>query len=151
MLYVLNSQWIISNVITNFPIAAVFWQDYGSLTTECVSGDWFGEVRKEELVDLKQEPDDVCFLLYPIYNKKILFRSLATCEFSFDSYHTQPFYGPFSGTTGVSRCQKRTSGLYGAGKINRGIHIDHPDWRHSIWTNQCPPPPLFFEQLQLLF
>jgi len=29
--------------------------------------------------------------------------------------HTQPFYGPFTGTTRVSsRCQKRTSGLYGA-------------------------------------
>ena len=26
----------------------------------------------------------------------------------------QPFYGPFSGTPRVSRCQKRTSGLYGA-------------------------------------
>jgi len=26
----------------------------------------------------------------------------------------QPFYCPFSGTTWVSRCQKRTSGLYGA-------------------------------------
>ena len=33
------------------------------------------------------------------------------------SHHThtpQPFYGPFSGTTRVSWCQKRTSGLYGA-------------------------------------
>ena len=28
--------------------------------------------------------------------------------------HTQTFYGPFSMTTQVSRCQKRTSGLYGA-------------------------------------
>jgi len=28
--------------------------------------------------------------------------------------HTKPLYGPFSGTTWVSRCQKRTSGLYGA-------------------------------------
>jgi len=29
--------------------------------------------------------------------------------------HTpQPFYHPFSGTTPVSQCQKRTSGLYGA-------------------------------------
>jgi len=27
--------------------------------------------------------------------------------------HTRPFYGPFSGTTRVSRCQKRTYGLYG--------------------------------------
>jgi len=26
----------------------------------------------------------------------------------------QPFYRPFSGTTWVSQCQKRTSGLYGA-------------------------------------
>ena len=25
-----------------------------------------------------------------------------------------PFYGPFSGTTHVSRCQKKTSGLHGA-------------------------------------
>ena len=28
----------------------------------------------------------------------------------------QPFYGPFFGTTRVSRCQKRTSGLCGAGE-----------------------------------
>jgi len=29
-----------------------------------------------------------------------------------EHHTTQPFYGPFSGTTWVSRCQKRTSGLY---------------------------------------
>jgi len=30
-------------------------------------------------------------------------------------FHTpQPFYSPFSGTTRVSQCQKKTSGLYGA-------------------------------------
>ena len=41
----------------------------------------------------------------------------------------QPFYGPFSGTTRVSRCQKRTSELLDfmvQGKINRGRHTDHP-------------------------
>ena len=27
------------------------------------------------------------------------------------------------------------------GKINRGRHTDHPAGRHSIRTNQCPPPP----------
>jgi len=32
----------------------------GSCTTECVSEDWFGEVREVDLADLKQEPDDVC-------------------------------------------------------------------------------------------
>jgi len=26
------------------------------------------------------------------------------------------------------------------GKINRGRHTDHPAGRHSIRTNQCPPP-----------
>ena len=26
------------------------------------------------------------------------------------------------------------------GKINRGRHIDHPFGRHTIRTNQCPPP-----------
>jgi len=27
------------------------------------------------------------------------------------------------------------------GKTNRGRHTDHPAGRHSIRTNQCPPPP----------
>jgi len=40
------------------------------------------------------------------------FHSIWTC-FTQDTT-TQPFYGPFSRTTRVSRCQKRTSGLYGA-------------------------------------
>jgi len=31
-----------------------------------------------------------------------------------DTHTHKPFYDPFSGTTRVSRCQKRTSGLYGA-------------------------------------
>ena len=43
-----------------------FFQNSGSYTTECVSGDLFGEVREVDLADLKQEPDDVCcvFVLY---------------------------------------------------------------------------------------
>jgi len=56
-------------------------------------------------------------------------------------YHTttpQPFYGPFSGTTRVSRCQKRTAGLYSArgdistiplGATPSGLtsaHLHHP-------------------------
>jgi len=41
------------------------------------------------------------------------------CQLTHDVPYTtttppQPFYGPFSGTTQFSRCQKRTSGLYGA-------------------------------------
>ena len=42
-------------------IAAVLYQDYHSSTTEYVGGDWFGEIRE---VDLKQEPQDVCSVIY---------------------------------------------------------------------------------------
>jgi len=55
---------------------------------------------------------------------KMPFLSLVTLTFDLDlqtrlgegpnTTTPQPFYGPFSGTTRVSRCQKRTSGLYGA-------------------------------------
>ena len=55
----------------------------------------------------------------------------------------QPFYGPFFGTIRVSRCQKTSELLdfIAQGKINRGRHADNPAGRHSIRTNQCPPPP----------
>jgi len=53
----------------------------------------------------------------------------------------QPFYGPFSGTTRVSRCQKRTLNFMVQRKINRGRHTDHPAGCHSIQTNQYPPSP----------
>jgi len=36
------------------------------------------------------------------------------CYYYYHSRFTTTVYGPFSGTTRVSRCQKRTSGLYGA-------------------------------------
>jgi len=38
----------------------------GSCTTQCVSRDWFPEVREvnfSDLTDLKEEPDDVCYVL----------------------------------------------------------------------------------------
>jgi len=40
----------------------------GSCTRECVSGDWFGEFKLEDLADFKQEPDDVCCVLYSIFS-----------------------------------------------------------------------------------
>ena len=63
-------------------------------------------------------------------------------------HHTpQPFYGPFSGITQVSRCQKKaSSGLYGAREYIRRRHTDNPAGCHSIRTNQRPTsilPPIF--------
>jgi len=42
----------------------VLYQDYLSSTTAYVSGDSFGEVRE---VDLKQQPCDVCCVIYQSY------------------------------------------------------------------------------------
>ena len=51
--------------------------------------------------------------------------------------HTQPFCGPFAGTTWMSRCQKKSSGLCGARENIRGIHTNNPAGRRSVcWTNQ---------------
>jgi len=47
--------------------------------------------------------------------------------------HTHPFYSPFSGTTQLSHCQKKSSELYGARGGIRGRQTDtgwvpvHPD------------------------
>jgi len=60
---------------------------------------------------------------------------------------TQPFYGTFSRTTRVSRCQKKaSSGLYGTTGDMRGRHTDNAGGRHSIRTNQQSTsinPPIF--------
>jgi len=46
---------------------------------------------------------------------------------------------PFSGTTWVSRCQKKScSRLRGTREDNKNRHTDDPAGRHSIWTNQRP-------------
>ena len=58
-----------------------------------------------------------------------------------NTQYTQPFYGPFSRSTRVRRCQRELVDFMVQGKINRGRHTDHPAGRHSIRTNQCPQPP----------
>ena len=52
--------------------------------------------------------------------------------------HTQAFYGPFSGTLPA---RIELLNFLVQGKINRGRHTNHLAGHHSIWTNQCPPPP----------
>jgi len=59
------------------------------------------------------------------------------------STNTELFYGPFSGTIRVSRCQKRN--FWTLWCMGRLTEADTPTiWLarcHSIQTNQCPPPP----------
>jgi len=40
----------------------------GSCTTECVSGDWLGDVREVEFTDLKQELKCVCCVLSAVFS-----------------------------------------------------------------------------------
>jgi len=51
----------------------------GPYATECISEDWSAEISRENLAVVKQEPDDVCCVLYPIFiyhNNKNLYRCL---------------------------------------------------------------------------
>ena len=56
-------------------------------------------------------------------------------------HHTQPFKALFPGPPGLAGARRELLDFMVQGKINRGRHTDHPAGRHSIRTNQCPPPP----------
>jgi len=61
-----------------------------------------------------QEPEEklnkLLLMKVPGRDWNVKVKMLVVCEVP----PPQPSYGPFSGTTRVRRCQKRTSGLYGA-------------------------------------
>jgi len=57
-----------------------------------------------------------CMIIYirrDIFSVMMLIKNFITFKQGITTT-PQPFYGPFSGTTQMSQCQKRTSGLYGA-------------------------------------
>jgi len=56
----------------------------------------------------------------------------------FPEQHTQPFYATFSGTTQVSRCQKKFFWTFVVQREITEANIDHPAGRHSVWANQQP-------------
>ena len=41
---------------------------------ECVSGDWFAEVKQERLAVVKQEHDDVCCVLFFVFTLSLQIR-----------------------------------------------------------------------------
>ena len=61
------------------------------------------------------------------------------------STHTQPFYGSFTGTTRVSRCQKkRSSGLYGARESEEDTSTIRLSATPSGLISDQPPSSPFF-------
>jgi len=51
------------------------------------------------------------------------------------------FTALFPGPPGRAGARRELLDFMVQGKINRGRHTDYPAGRHSIRTNQCPPPP----------
>jgi len=56
-------------------------------------------------------------------------------------HHHNCFTALFLGPPGWAGARRELLDFMLQGKTNRGRHTDHPAGRHSIRTNQCPPPP----------
>jgi len=56
-------------------------------------------------------------------------------------HHHNRFTALIPGPPGWASARRELLDFMEQGKINRGRHTDHPAGRHSIRTNQCPPPP----------
>jgi len=55
--------------------------------------------------------------------------------------HHNHFMALFPGPPGWAGARRELLDFMVQAKINRGRYNDHPAGRHSIRTNQCPPPP----------
>jgi len=84
-------------------------------STEGKTDDWLYSLKHGQvgLVFSLHSTDGATTILY-IINIDSFSLTLCVNFCLFTHTHTQPLYDPFSGTTPVSQCQKRTSGLYGA-------------------------------------
>ena len=70
----------------------------------------------------------------------------ATCLFGLwqHYHHHNRFTALFLGPPGWAGARRELLDFMVQGKINRDRHTDRPAGRHSIRTNQCPPPPSHF-------
>ena len=57
------------------------------------------------------------------------------------NHHHNRYMALFLGPPRWAGARRELLDFMAQGKINRGRHTDHPSGRHSIQTNQCPPPP----------
>ena len=72
------------------------------------------------------------------------------------AHHTTPHHNRymalFTGPPGWAGARRELLDFMVQGKINRGRYTDHLAGRHSIRTNQCPPPasPIFTGRMPFL-
>jgi len=63
------------------------------------------------------------------------------CNMKQPPHHHNRFMALFPGPSGWAGPRKELQDFMEQGEINRGRHMNHMAGRHSIRTNQCPPPP----------
>jgi len=81
------------------------------------------------------------------YSHKITTTTTRTIVYSKLRTTTTSILRPiFPGPPGWAGARRELLDFMVPGEINRGRHTDHQAGRHSIRTNQCPPPssPIFF-------
>jgi len=72
----------------------------------------------------------------------VIYRNWRTSEGHIQSPpHHNRFAALFLGPPGWAGARRELLDFMVEGNINRGRHTDHLAGRHSIRTNQCPPPP----------
>jgi len=72
------------------------------------------------------------------------FNNLCTTQwylFSYQLQHHYRFTALFPAPPGWAGARRKLLDFMVQGKTKRGRHTNHPAGCHSIWTNQCPPPP----------
>ena len=83
-----------------------------------------------------------CTVLFRLrYQNHLAKTVLQSCSQPHTTHHHNLFTALFPGPPGLAGARRELLDFMAQGKINRGRHGDHPAGRHSIRTNQCPPPP----------
>jgi len=85
-------------------------------------------------------PTDVKYII-----PKAWFHSYTVLKYRTNYTHNR-FTALFPGPPGWAGAWRELLDFMVQGKINRGRHTNNPAGRHSIRTNQCPPPPSRPEQ-----
>jgi len=80
--------------------------------------------------------DDICLYRLGVACHSGQFRLLPSAL-----HHHNHFTVLFPGPPGWASARRELLDFMVQGKTNRGKHIDHPARRHSVRTNQFPPPP----------
>jgi len=66
---------------------------------------------------------------------------IATTQYTLHTHTTTVLRPIFPGPPACAGARRELLDFMVQGEINRGRHTEHPAGRHSIRTNQCPPPP----------